>query len=1069
MSDREPRGRLFQKYVVVLLVLVGGVLLVSSAVEIYFTYQETKTALVRIAREKAMAAAARIEAFVREIERQVRWAAQGGFEDPRAAFEQREIDYFRLLRNVQAVTDISFLDRSGKEQLRVSRIALDVIGSHQDFSREPKFLHPKTGLTYFSPVVFRNESEPYMTIAVPVGTHDVEVTAVEVNLKAIWDVVSRIKVGTAGYAYVVDDRGLLIAHPDISRVLQKRDLSDLPQVRTARAVRSGEPSADDVGMIAAGLEGGQVLTAYAAITALDWLVFVEQPLGEAFAPLQASLARTAVLFVLGLGLSVFASVVLARRMVAPIRALQEGAARIGAGDLGHRIAIETGDELQALAEQFNQTTAQLGESYANLEQKVEARTRDLAQALDELKALAEVGQAVSSTLDLDAVLTSIVSHAVQLSGTDTGTIYEYDEPTGKFLVRATYRMDDELIEIIKERPIGLGEGAVGRAAVTREPVQIPDILGMSDYEDRLRDIMGRAGFRALLAAPLLRGDRIFGGLVVRRRSPGAFPPDVVDRLRTFATQSVLAIQNARLFREIEEKGRQLEVASQHKSQFLANMSHELRTPLNAIIGLSEMLLEDARAVGNTDTVEPLERILRAGTHLLTLINEILDLSKIEAGKMELHIEEVAIRPLVEEVVATIRPLVDKNRNRLTVHCPPDVGMMRADGTRVRQALLNLLSNANKFTERGTVALSVARESVDDEEWIRFAVADTGIGMTREQTAKLFEEFADVDAATRRKYGGTGLGLAISRRFCQMMGGDITVVSELGKGSTFTIHLPALAAVAPPREQPTRHPRMSVAPASGMQHRLVLVIDDDVTVCEVMERFLTREGFAPVTATSGAEGLRRARELKPAAITLDIMLPDIDGWTVLAALKGDPELAEIPVIVVTIVDDRTRGYALGAVDYLVKPIDRDRLAKILRGLRGDRPMHRVLVVEDDESTRDVIRQTLEREGWVVTVAENGRVALERLLEAQPEAIVLDLMMPEMDGFEFLVELRRHEGWRSIPVLVVTAKDLTDEDRWRLNGGVERIIQKGLHGREALLAEIRGLLRAHVGDRTAGTEG
>jgi len=1069
MSDREPRGRLFQKYVVVLLILVGGVLLVSNAVEIYFTYQEAKTALVQIAREKAVAAAARIEAFIREIERQVRWAAQAGFDDPRAALAQREIDYFRLLRNVPAVSDISFLDRSGKEQLRVSRVALDVVGSQQDFSRETKFLHPKTGLTYFSPVIFRNESEPYMTIAVPVGTHDVEVTAVEVNLKAIWDVISRIKVGTAGYAYVVDDRGRLIAHPDISRVLQKRDLSDLPQVRTARTRRSGEPGADDVGMIAGGLEGGQVLTAHAAITALDWLVFVEQPLGEAFAPLQASLVRSAVLFVLGLGLSVLASVVLARRMVAPIRALQAGAARIGAGELGHRIAIETGDELQALAEQFNQTTAQLGESYANLEQKVEARTRDLAQALDELRALGEVGQAVSSTLDLETVLTSIVSHAVQLSGTDTGTIYEYDEPTGKFLVRATYRMDDALIAMIKERPIGLGEGAVGRAAVMREPVQIPDILGMGDYEDRLRDIMGRAGFRALMAVPLLRGDRIFGGLVVRRRSPGAFPAEVVDRLRAFATQSVLAIQNARLFREIEDKGRQLEVASQHKSQFLANMSHELRTPLNAVIGLSEMLVEDAQAGGNTDAVEPLERILRAGTHLLTLINEILDLSKIEAGKMELHVEEVAIRPLVEEVVATIRPLADKNGNHLTATCAADVGMMHADGTRVRQALLNLLSNANKFTERGTVAVNVARESVDGEEWIGFAVADTGIGMTREQTAKLFEEFADVDAATRRKYGGTGLGLAISRRFCRMMGGDITVVSEPGKGSTFTIRLPALAAVASPREQATSRPRVSTAPASGAQHRVVLVIDDDVTVCEVMERFLTKEGFASVTATSGAEGLRQAREMKPAAIILDIMLPDIDGWTVLAALKGDPELAEIPVIVVTIVDDRTRGYALGAVDYLVKPIDRDRLAKILRGLRGDRPLHRVLVVEDDEATRDVIRQALEREGWDVMVAENGRVALERLAGARPEAIVLDLIMPEMDGFEFLAVVRDNPAWRAIPILVVTAMDLTEEDRRRLNSGVERILRKGLYSREALLAEIRDLLGAHVGDRVAGAEG
>jgi signal transduction histidine kinase/CheY-like chemotaxis protein len=760
-------------------------------------------------------------------------------------------------------------------------------------------------------------------------------------------------------------------------------------------------------------------------------------------------------------------------MVAPIRVLQAGAARIGAGDLGHRIEVRTGDELEALGEEFNRTAAQLQESYAGLEQKVEARTRELSTALEEVRALGEVGRAVSSTLDLGTVLTTIVSRAVQLSGMDAGAMYEYDEATEEFHLRATENFPEEFLEVARPMPLRKGEGAVGRLAMTRESVQIPDIGAPDAYQSRLRDILLRLGHRALLAVPLLREDHILGGLVVNRKAPGEFSADVIDLLTAFATQSALAIQNARLFREIEEKGRQLELASRHKSQFLANMSHELRTPMNAIIGVTEMLLEDAQALGQEDQIEPHERILRAGKHLLALINDILDLSKIEAGKMELHLESFAISPLVEDVGMTIRPLAAKNGNRVVVECPVDLGTMRADSTRVRQALLNLASNAGKFTERGLVTVAVARRRDDGRDWITFAVSDTGIGMTAEQLARLFEEFTQADASTTRKYGGTGLGLAISRRFCRMMGGDITVESTPGQGSTFTIRLPAeVEATEDGEARRTSRPVSDTpraAPAARAS-RTVLVIDDDPTVRELMERFLVKEGFSVVTAANGVEGLRRAREVRPAAITLDVMMPDLDGWTVLAALKGDPELADIPVIFVTILDEKTKGYSLGATDYLVKPVDRERLAQVLTGLCGDRPSRRILLVEDDDTTRRVIHHALERDGWSVTQAENGRVALARMAEQRPDAILLDLLMPEMDGFEFLAELRRHATWRDIPVLVLTAMDLTDEDRRRLNGEVERVIQKGAYDRDELLHEVGRLLAASIERREAsGTSG
>jgi signal transduction histidine kinase/CheY-like chemotaxis protein len=694
-----------------------------------------------------------------------------------------------------------------------------------------------------------------------------------------------------------------------------------------------------------------------------------------------------------------------------------------------------------------------------LEEKVKQRTRDLTRSVEELKALGEVSQAVSSTLDVETVLTTIVARAVQLSGTDAGVIYEYDEATETFQFRATYHMEEELVEVIRSAPIRLGEGASGQAGATRTPVQVTDLLDEREYSvTRIQPVLARLGYRSLLVVPLLLEQRLMGALTVVRREAGNFAPEVVNLLQTFATQSVLAIQNARLFREIADKGQQLEVASQLKSQFLANMSHELRTPLNAIIGVTEMLHEDAVDLKREDELEPLERVLRAAKHLLALINDILDLSKIEAGKMDIHIESFAIAPLVEDVVQTIGTMAAKNGNQVVVDCAANIGTMRADQTRIRQALLNLASNANKFTERGTVTIATRRATEAGREWMTMAVTDTGIGLTPEQMGKLFQEFVQADASTTRKYGGTGLGLAISRRFCQMMGGDITVASELGRGSTFTIRLPAEVWAV----QPAAAVRDAAAPRPGMAQSgapTILVVDDDQTVREVMERHLTREGFSTVTASGGQEGLRRARQLHPAAITLDIMMPDLDGWTVLAAIKGDPELADIPVILMTIVDEKNRGYALGATDYMVKPIDREQLSRVLRNICGA-VGRQALLVDDDDMMRRGMRLALERDGWQVSEADNGRVALARLAETRPDIIMLDLMMPEMDGFEFLTEMRSRAEWRDIPVLVVTAKDLTAEERSRLNGGVERVLQKSASDLDELLREISRVLPGSI---------
>jgi signal transduction histidine kinase/CheY-like chemotaxis protein len=559
-----------------------------------------------------------------------------------------------------------------------------------------------------------------------------------------------------------------------------------------------------------------------------------------------------------------------------------------------------------------------------------------------------------------------------------------------------------------------------------------------------------------MAIPLLREDHLIGGLTVNKKAPGEFSSEIVDLLKTFAAQSAVAIQNARLFREIADKSRQLELADRHKSEFLANMSHELRTPLNAIIGYSEMLEEDAADLGAEQFTDDLKRINAAGKHLLELINAVLDLSKIEAGKMELYLETFDVAALVQDIAAVIQPLAAKNANRLEVHCPDGIGTMRADVTKVRQALFNLLSNASKFTERGTISLTVAKESAGGQDWMIFSVIDTGIGMTPEQLTRLFETFSQADAATTRRYGGTGLGLALSRRLCRMMGGDVTVESTSGEGSTFIIRLPAVVAdVVEEAPAPVALDRVE----SGVG--TVLVIDDEASVRDLMQRFLTKEGFRVVTASGGEEGLRRARELRPDAITLDVMMPGMDGWAVLSALKGDPDVADIPVIMLTIVDDRNLGYALGASDYLTKPIDRERLVTVLKKHRRDLP---VLIVDDDAVLRQLLRRMLEPEGYTVVEAENGRAALEQLRGVSPSVILLDLMMPEMDGFEFVTELRRHDAWRAIPIVVITAKELTRDDRDRLNGYVEKILQKGAHGRDQLLAEVRELVQTSVARRS-----
>ena len=954
-----PGGRLFRKYVIVFAGLVSGALLVSGLTVIYFSYRENREALVALQREKALSVASRIEGFIKEIERQIGWTTQPQLGAPSAAMYQRRVDYLRLLRQALMITEISHLDGEGREQLRVSRLAMDVAGSQTDFSREPEFVEAKAGKVYHGPVYFRKESEPYMTIAMAGSGQGAGVTVAQVNLKFIWDVVSQIKIGKAGHAFVLDGQGVLIAHPDISLVLQKTTFAGLDQVKAALAggrLAPGEPREQVT--IARDLKGRSVMTAYATIAPLRWSVFVEQPLGEAFETLYASIQRTIGLLALGVLLAVAASLLLARRMVTPIQALQAGAARIGAGELDQRIDVRTGDEVEALADQFNSMAAQLKESYAGLERKVEARTRELTESLeqqtataeilrvisssptdlqpvmdavaenaarvcgatdasirriegdtlrlvarfgsipigapdvipldrdyptgrsvierrtvhiedllslpetefprisrdartslitplmregvpigailirrvemqpftdkqiellktfadqaviaienvrlfqelqtrtrelarsvDELRALGEVGRAVSSTLDVETVLNTIVSRASQLAGADGCTIYEYDSDAEEFRLRAAHNADAGFVAAIRAVPLRKGEGVMGRAVQMREPIQIPDIAVAGAYQSRLRDVLIGAGYRALLSVPLVREDEIIGSLSLTRKLPGEFPTEVVELLRTFATQSALALQNAHLFQEIEEKSRQLEVANRHKSEFLASMSHELRTPLNAVIGFSEVLLERMFGEINDKQDEYLQDILSSGRHLLSLINDILDLAKIEAGRMELEVVDFHLPQAIDNAITLVRERAARRAITLAIEIDPRLGEIKGDERKVKQVLLNLLSNAIKFTPEGG---HVGVQAGLSDDFAEVAVTDTGVGIAPEDHEAVFEEFRQVGTDYAKKHEGTGLGLTLSRRFVELHGGKIWVKSQLGQGATFTFTLP----------------------------------------------------------------------------------------------------------------------------------------------------------------------------------------------------------------------------------------------------------------------------------------
>jgi signal transduction histidine kinase/DNA-binding response OmpR family regulator len=656
---------------------------------------------------------------------------------------------------------------------------------------------------------------------------------------------------------------------------------------------------------------------------------------------------------------------------------------------------------------------------------LEARQQELSQKVDQLEALGEVGQAVSSSLDPDHVLAMIIMHAVPLSGTDGGSIFEYDDAEEAFVVRTAYGTSAELVDALRRTHIGLHETLVGRAAKEGRPIQVPDLR--NEHLDPHLQPLHDAGWRSLVAVPMLHENRIVGALVVRRRRPGDFSEETCELLQTFASQSALAIHNARLFRELERKSDEVEVASRHKSEFLASMSHELRTPLNAVIGFSEVLLERMFGDLNDRQEEYLRDILSSGRHLLELLNEILDLSKVEAGRMDLQRSTFPVQETLEYGLSMVRERAVRHDISLSLDVAPEVDSIEADELRFKQVMLNLLSNAVKFTPDGGEV--VVRARVDGPELV-VTVSDTGIGIAPDDRERIFESFQQGGRGVQQQEG-TGLGLTLSKRILELLGGRMWLKTEVGVGSTFGFAVP----VGTTSKSSARSAEQ--APAGGP---LVVVIEDDRSSLELLTLYLEGVGVEVVGERDGPSGLDTVRRRHPAAVVLDIRLPDMDGWEVLTALKADPVTAEIPVVVVSMLDERGMGFALGAAEYLVKPVSREHVLAALSRVGVLPEAGTLLVIDDDPLALELVTAVLEPRGWTVLSAGDGETGTAMARSHQPSVVLLDLLMPGMDGFAVAEALRSDGATRAIPIVVLTSKTLTPADRDRLRGRISYVAQK-----------------------------
>ena len=761
----------------------------------------------------------------------------------------------------------------------------------------------------------------------------------------------------------------------------------------------------------------------------------------------------AILTALSLGIALLLTVNRVRRLADPIRRLAAAANRIAAGQRSVTVEHDADDEIGVLAQSFNDMTRSLATHEAALQQKVVETTT-----------LYEIGQEIIAQVALAPTLELIVARAQALLQADASLLALRQEDSDTFVIQAHHGAVSAAVASTRFRP---GEGLGGRIVATGMPIMVGDYP--TEYADSpFREAVQEAGLRSWLGVPLKARERVMGVLYVISRTPQQFRDDEQRLLSALADQAAIAIENARLYeqvrqhtaeletlvtertRELQAANHLLEEASRHKSEFLANMSHELRTPMNAIIGFTRLVMRRSKDVLAPRQYENLEKILMSAAHLLSLINDILDLAKIEAGRIEIYPVEFALGPVLAECLHTVEPMLKSEHVRLGQEVEADLPTLVTDRDKVKQILMNLLSNAVKFTHIGTITVCAHSRNGT----IILTVADTGIGIPAEALERIFEEFRQVDSSTTREYGGTGLGLAISQQFAHLMGGEITVQSTIGGGSTFTLTLPQRYRSAVPTASMMDIPARVKPTVMPEKAPVVLAIDDDPNVIYLLQENLTEAGYEVVGAMHGTEGLQKARQLKPFVILLDILMPHKDGWQVLHELKTDAATRDIPVVLLSIVDQKDLGSRLGAFDYLLKPFDREAILAVLRRLSPAH--HRLLVVDDDPYVVDLVHQLLADQPYEIEAASDGQAALEAIARFQPDVILLDLLMPRLDGFGVLSYLQHTPRYRDIPVIVLTAKTCTAEEQALLHARVRTVLQKQGLERDGLLQEVRAAL-------------
>ncbi|MCK6427481.1 response regulator [Betaproteobacteria bacterium PRO7] len=871
------------RYAALVAALLAVALIASGALETWVSHRDRQAALEVLQREKAQAAAAAVSRFVEDVLRNLEWAT---LSVPGAGGELdgRRLEFLKLLRLEPAITTVTLADASGREQLRVSRIRTDRIASGVDLSAEPGYAAARGGRTHFGDVFFVAQSEPYVTVAMPSAARDGTVVLADVNLKFVREVVSGIKVGETGYAYVVDAHGRLVSHPELSLVLQMTDLSALPQVQAASA-----SPLQAQGFVGHGRDpsGAPVLAAYAKIAPLNWTVFVEQSRAEAIAPLIESIGRSAAILLVALALAVTVGVIAARRMVAPMEALRRGAQRFGAGDLAHRIAVASGDELQELAAQFNAMAAQLSGIYAELEQRVAARTRDLDQrnrevteALEQQTATAEILRAISaSPTDATPVFDTIVRNAARLCKANTVFVMLHQD--GLLTLAARTGCTPEFAAYLASGIPVDRRTTSGRAALAKRPVQILDFLHEPGV--LVMDAHRAEEVRTILAVPMLRDDTVLGVIVIWRREVRAFTDEQIRLLETFAAQAVIAIENIRLFERIQETSRRLDLANQAKSRLLAAASHDLRQPMHAL-ALFVGQLRASRTAG--ERVALTQRIEQAVASLSELLDQLLDLSKLEAGAVQASQQDFALRDVLAAIETQFAPQAAAKRIELRLRATG--AWLRSDPVLVQRILLNLVANAIRYTERGGVLIGCRQRG----DRLRVEVWDTGCGIPEERRDDVFREFVRLDPGDHRRASGLGLGLAIVARLAELLGAKIELSSRVGRGSVFAFELP-LGTVAA-RAQP------AAARTAQLHGLFALVIDDDESARTGTRGLLERWGCVTLAAPSADAAIEQlaAHDRPPELIVCDYRLAgDADGLDAIARIRAAAG-EHVPAILVT---------------------------------------------------------------------------------------------------------------------------------------------------------------------------